>query len=91
MAAIRISEAEAAGDFAGLIARARSGAEFVIEKDAGPAVLLRVAGEGHLRRLSESLRMARENGSKVTLDAGFAADLDAVDNDHPEPLESLWD
>ncbi|MHB1700357.1 MAG: hypothetical protein ACYCSN_09525 [Acidobacteriaceae bacterium] len=43
MATIHISEAEAAGDFAGLMARVRAGAEVVIEKEASPAVVLRMA------------------------------------------------
>lgn len=91
MATFHISEAEAAGDFAGLMARVRAGAEVVIETDALPAVVLRVATGNHLRQLSESLRLARERGSTATLDGGFAADLEAVVNSHPEPLECLWD
>lgn len=91
MAVIHISEAEAARDFAALLARVRAGAEVVIEDDARAAVVLRVAAERPVRRLSESLRMAKEHGSTATLDGGFAADLEAVINSHPEPLENLWD
>jgi antitoxin (DNA-binding transcriptional repressor) of toxin-antitoxin stability system len=91
MATIRISETEAAGDFAGLMARVRAGTEVLIENESSPAVVLRVATETPLRRLSESLRLAREHGSTVTLDSGFEADLEAVVNSHPEPLECLWD
>ena len=90
MALIRISESEAARDFAGLLARVRAGEEIVIEKEASPAVVLRVATERPLRRLSESLRMAREHGSTVTLDGGFARDLEAAVNSHPETLENPW-
>jgi len=77
MATIHISEDETARDFAGLMARVRAGAEVVIG-DASPAVVLRIASDGNVRRLSESLRMAKEHGSTVTLDGGFAADLDAA-------------
>jgi len=91
MATIHISEAEAASNFAGLMARVRSGVEVVIENDASPAVVLRVATEKPLRRLSESLRLAREHGSTATLDGGFAADLEAVIASHPQPLECPWD
>lgn len=90
MAVIHISEAEAMLDFAGLLARVRAGEEIVIEKEASPAVLLRVAASP-LRQLSESLRLAREHASLVTLDGTFARDLEAVINSHPEPLENLWD
>ena len=90
MAVIHISEADAEHDFAGLLARVRAGQELVIEKEASPAVVLRVAAERPLRRLSESLRLAREHGSAATLDGGFARDLEAIINSHPEPLENPW-
>lgn len=44
-----------------------------------------------MRRLSESLRLAKEHGSAATLDGGFGLDLEAAVNSHPEPLENLWD
>jgi len=44
-----------------------------------------------LRRLSESLRLAKERRSTATLDGGFARDLEAAVNGHPEPLENPWD
>jgi hypothetical protein len=53
-------------------------------------VVLRTAVEPSVRRLSESLRLATEHGSKVTLDGGFARDLEAVVNSHPEPLGNPW-
>lgn len=43
MERIHISEADAARDFSGLLARARAGAEIVIESEAYPAAVLRVA------------------------------------------------
>jgi prevent-host-death family protein len=91
MATIHIPEAEAARDFAGLLARVRAGEEIVIEKEASPAVVLRVAAEPSVRRLSESLRLAREHGSTATLDGEFARDLEAVIASHPEPLNVSWD
>jgi hypothetical protein len=65
MAVIHISEAEAARDFAGLLARVRAGAEVVIDDDASAAVMLRVAAERPVRRLSESLRLAKEHGWRI--------------------------
>ena len=91
MATIRITEAEAIRDIAGLLARAYRGEEIVIEKDAVPAVVLRRAAERPVRRLSESLRLAKEHGSTATLDGSFASDLEAVIHSHPEPLENPWD
>ena len=81
MATIRISEADAVRDFAGLIARVRLGVEIVIENDAAPAVVLRAA-EPARRSISESIAMAeartRELGYKPVMDAGFAADLEEI-------------
>jgi len=41
MATIHISEADAARNFAGLLARVRAGAEIVIESSAAPVAVLR--------------------------------------------------
>lgn len=91
MATIHISAAEAARDFAALLARVCAGAEVVIDDDESPSVLLRILAERPVRRLSESLRMAKEHGSVATLDGGFAADLEAIVKSHPEPVEDVWD
>ncbi len=91
MAVVHISEADASRDFAALLARARAGAEIVIEDDSSPALVLRLAVERPVRLLSESLRMAKENGSSTTLDGGFARDLEAAVDSHPEALKSPWD
>jgi antitoxin (DNA-binding transcriptional repressor) of toxin-antitoxin stability system len=88
---IHISEAEAASDFASLLARVRAGAEIVIEHDARPVAVVRPA-EPHVRLLSESLRLAREHGSTATLDGDFGRDLEEVVNSHREPLNPpAWD
>ena len=86
MATIHIPEAEAARNFAEIMARAREGVEVIIEDAGSPSLVLKVAEESPVRLLSESLRMAREHGSTVTLDPGFSADLEAVINSHRQPL-----
>jgi len=63
----------------------------VIEHDARPVVVLRPA-EPHVRLLSESLRLALEHGSTVTLDGDFGRDLEEFINSHREPLSPpAWD
>jgi hypothetical protein len=48
--------------------------------------------EPHVRLLSESLRLAREHGSTVTLDKDFERDLEEIINSHREPLNPpAWD
>ena len=61
---IHISEAEAASDVASVLARVRAGAEIVIGDDARPVAVVRPA-EPHVRRLSESLRLAKEHAFTV--------------------------
>jgi antitoxin (DNA-binding transcriptional repressor) of toxin-antitoxin stability system len=89
--AIRITEAEAANDFASLLARVRAGAEVVIERDAEAVAVIRRAAP-HVRLLSESLRLAKERGSNATLDGDFGRDLEAVVSSHRLPLTPpAWD
>ena len=94
MATIRISEADAARDFAGLIARVRLGVEIVIENDAAPAVVLRAA-EPARRSISESIARAeartRELGYKPVMDAGFAADLEEIIGNRKPRNSTAWD
>jgi antitoxin (DNA-binding transcriptional repressor) of toxin-antitoxin stability system len=91
---IRVSEEEAARDFAGLMARVRAGAEVVIESDAHPAAVLRAAAPPR-RSISESIAMAeartQEMGYKPVMDAGFAADLEAIIRNRKAREISGWD
>jgi prevent-host-death family protein len=88
---IHVSEAEAASDFGSLLKRVRAGAEIVIEHDAQPVAVIHPA-EPTVRLLSESLRLAREHGSSVTLDQNFGADVEAAVQSYREPLDPpAWD
>jgi hypothetical protein len=95
MATIRISEAEAARDFAGLMARVRAGAKIVIEKEASPAVVLRVAVEPRGRLLSESIALAEahaeEMGFEPVMDPEFAADVEEIIRNRKPRDTSAWD
>jgi prevent-host-death family protein len=88
---IDISEAEATRDFASLLVRVRAGAEVIIKNGTQPVAVVRPA-EPTVRRLSESLRLAREHGSTATLDGNFARDVEAAIETHREPLSPpAWD
>lgn len=88
---IHVSEAEAASDFGSVLDRVRAGAVVVIEHNARPVAVVRPA-EPYVRRLSESLRLAHEHGSTVTLDSDFAKDVEAAVASHREPLSPPeWD
>ena len=95
---IRISEAEAANDFAGVLARVRAGAEIVIG-GRDPVVMIR-AGEVPAepvssRLLSESIALAKahaqELGYEPTLDADFAADLEEIIKSRKPRKISSWE
>ena len=94
MATIRISEAEAVRDFAGLLARVREGAEVVIESENHPAAILRQA-DFPRRTISESIALAdahaKELGYEPRMDADFAADLEEIIKNRKPRDTSAWD
>jgi antitoxin (DNA-binding transcriptional repressor) of toxin-antitoxin stability system len=86
MALIHISETDAINDFASVLDRVRAGEEIVIESNEDAIALVRPIASRPVRLLSESLKRAREHGSKITLDGGFTRDLESVVGSHPEAL-----
>ena len=78
---IRISEAEAEGNFRALMARVRAGAEIVIEENARPVAILHAA-DGVRRTVSECIAIAKaheeESGKAPVLDADFAKDIEEI-------------
>jgi antitoxin (DNA-binding transcriptional repressor) of toxin-antitoxin stability system len=87
---IRVSEAEAASDFAGLLARVRAGAEVVIESGQLPVAVVH-APVPPRRSIFECIALLPEH-STATIDADFAKDVGAAVASHNEPLEPpAWD
>jgi antitoxin (DNA-binding transcriptional repressor) of toxin-antitoxin stability system len=87
---IHISEAEAASDFASLMARVRSGAEVVIENGALPVAVLHPV-EPIRRTISECIALIPAD-STATIDPDFAKDVAAAIESHREPLNPpAWD
>ena len=87
---IRISEAEAASDFSGLLARVRAGAEVVIERGEMPIAVIH-APIPPRRRISECMALLPEHSAAV-MDAEFARDVEAAIESHREALTPLsWD
>src|SRR5450432_2642389 len=83
MATFHISEAEAARDFASVMARVRAGAEVVIESGELPKAVVRLAeSEFRPRLLSESIALARKHtkdlGYEPRMNPEFASDLEEV-------------
>jgi antitoxin (DNA-binding transcriptional repressor) of toxin-antitoxin stability system len=87
---IHISEADAARDFAGLLARVRAGAEVVIESGKLPVAVIHAPAPPR-RSISECIALLPED-STATIDADFAKDVQAAVESHREPLEPpAWD
>jgi len=87
---IHISEAEAAKDFAGLLARVRAGAEVVIECGKLPVAVIH-APLPPRRSISECIALLPEKSTAI-MDADFAKDVAAAIESHREPLEPpAWD
>jgi antitoxin (DNA-binding transcriptional repressor) of toxin-antitoxin stability system len=78
---IHISEAEAASDFAALMARVRAGAEVIIESGKRPVAVLHAA-EPVRRTISECIALAKtheeETGKAPVLDPDFAEDVEEI-------------
>ena len=95
VATIHISAAEAARDFAALLARVRGGVEVVIEDEASPAVVLRAIEPPKGRRISEAIALAethaKELGYEPVMDAGFAADLEEIILNRKPADRSAWE
>ncbi len=93
MAVIHISEAEAARDFAGLMAKVRAGAEVLIEDQSRTIAILRApeVNPSH-RKLSEVIRRSESRASALTLDPGFADDVEeGIRNHQHERLIDPWE
>jgi antitoxin (DNA-binding transcriptional repressor) of toxin-antitoxin stability system len=84
---IHISEAEAASDFASLLARVRAGAEIVIENGERTVAVLHAADPAR-RSISECIALAKaheqETGIAPILDPDFAKDVEEIIN-HRKP------
>ena len=90
---IHISEKDAETiKVAALLEHVRAGTEVIIENDSRPVAVLRPAEPAPGLLLSESIDLAKAQGSTATLDGDFARDLEAAINSHREPLNPpSWD
>ena len=95
MPTVTISEAEAARDLAGLLARVRAGEEIVIESGIAPAAILKSAPARHGRLLSESMAIAdvhaRSGKHQPVMDEDFAADMTEIIQNRKPAGRTAWD
>jgi antitoxin (DNA-binding transcriptional repressor) of toxin-antitoxin stability system len=91
---IRISDAEASSDFAGVLARVRNGITVIIRHEDRPVAVLRPA-EPFRRTISECIALAKaheeETGKAPILDSDFASDVEGVLRDHEAWKPPEWE
>jgi len=73
--AVHMTEVEVARDLHAVLEKVRQGAEVVVEQDNRPMAVIRPARPSG-RLLSECIALADARGSTVTLDEGFAKDVE---------------
>ena len=90
MATVRMSEAEVARDLHGLIDRVQQGLEVSIERNCEVVAVLR-SSKRYGRPIDEAIASAEASGSQVTLDGGFAEDLQAIISERRPWNPPSWD
>ena len=91
MAQVHMSEAEVSKNFAAVLEKVRQGAEVVVEQDHRPVAVIRPPQRSG-RLISECIASAKASGSTVTLDGGFAADVEEGIRSRQQPWNPRsWD
>jgi antitoxin (DNA-binding transcriptional repressor) of toxin-antitoxin stability system len=94
MARIHISEADAARDFAALMARVRAGAEVLIENGKLPVAVIHAPAQS-ARTISECIALAKkheeESGESAVLEADFASDVEEIIRNRKPWNPPAWD
>jgi antitoxin (DNA-binding transcriptional repressor) of toxin-antitoxin stability system len=75
MSTVRITEIELARDVHGVLEKVQQGVEVIVEKDHRPVAVIRSPKRSG-RLVSECIALAKARGSTVTLDEGFAKDVE---------------
>jgi antitoxin (DNA-binding transcriptional repressor) of toxin-antitoxin stability system len=91
MAQVHMTEAEVTRDFAAVLQKIQQGAEVIVEQDHRPVAVIRPPKRSG-RPISECIASAKAGGSKVTLDGGFAADVEEGIGERQKPWNPpSWD
>jgi antitoxin (DNA-binding transcriptional repressor) of toxin-antitoxin stability system len=96
MATLHISEADAAADFAALLAHVSAGEQVIIERDSRPVALLTPPEPHPGRTVSDVVTrlkaLEEQRGEPLRMGADFADDLEEiVRNRKPNVYENSWD
>jgi antitoxin (DNA-binding transcriptional repressor) of toxin-antitoxin stability system len=95
MAKIDMSEAEAARDFAAVMARVRAGVEVVIEDGTLPVAVIHTPTDPSRRSISACIALAKkheeETGKAPVLDSDFASDVEEIVPNRKPWNPPAWD
>ena len=91
MVHVHMTEAEVTADFSSVLERIGRGVEVIVERGHHPVAVIR-APKRSGRPISECLASAKASGSNVTLDGGFAADVEEAVRSRQTPWDPRsWD
>jgi antitoxin (DNA-binding transcriptional repressor) of toxin-antitoxin stability system len=91
MGTLHISEAELARDLSAVLAKVEGGMEVIVERDHRPVATIRPPRRSG-RLVSACIASARASGSTVTLDGGFAQDVEEGIRERSQPWNPpYWD
>jgi len=91
MEQVRMTDAEVANNFAAVLEKLKHGAEVVVEQGYRRVAVIRPPHRSG-RPISECIASAKASGSQVTLDTGFAADVEEGIGGRQEPWNPpSWD
>jgi len=91
MATVHMSDNEVTSNFAAVLEKIRKGVEVVVEQGHHPVAVIRSPRRSG-RPISECIASAKASGSQVTLDGGFARDVEEGIRDRQQPWNPpSWD
>ncbi len=91
MVTVHMSENEVTKNFAVVLEKVRKGIEVVVEQDHHPVAVIRSPRRSG-RAISECISSAKASGSRVTLDDGFARDVEEGIRGRQQPWNPpSWD
>lgn len=79
-----MSDHEVSANFGSVLENLRRGVEVVVEQDHHPVAVIKPSKPAG-RMISECIAVAKARGSTVTLDDGFAKDIEEGIASHSEP------
>jgi antitoxin (DNA-binding transcriptional repressor) of toxin-antitoxin stability system len=94
MEQVHMSEAEVASDFAAVLYKIQGGAEVIVDRNGQPiAIIKSVQPEPSTfsRLIGKAEKREKERGYAITLDPGYAADVEQIVHPRKPWLPRSWE